>query len=103
MIPRAFSDFLEQLRDLADRADRERLLVLYPEFAREYPAVAATLEQFCNAPTAEAGRACLFTAYPALAVLWPIAPEEWRRRLETSFYFLHETLHGRIHHGKLTE
>lgn len=103
MIPRAFSDFLEQLRDLAERADRERLLVLYPEFAREYPAVAATLEQFCDAPTAEAGLASLFTAYPALAVLWPIAPEDWRRRMETSFYFLHETLHGRIHHGKLTE
>jgi hypothetical protein len=103
MIPRAFSDFLEQLRDLADRADRERLLVLYPEFAREYPAVAATLEQFVNAPTAEAGRASLFAAFPALAVLWPIAPEEWRRRLETSFYFLHETLHGRISNGRITE
>ena len=103
MIPRAFSDFLEQLRDLADRADRERLLVLYPEFARDYPAVAATLEQFCNAPTAEEGRAFLFAAFPPLAVLWPIAPEEWRRRLETSFYFLHETLHGRIINGRITE
>ncbi len=103
MIPRAFSDFLEQLRDVTDRADRDRLLVLYPEFAREYPAVAATLEQFVNAPTAEAGRASLFAAYPALAVLWPIAPEEWRRRMESSFFFLHQTLHGRIAHGKLTE
>ena len=103
MIPAALSDFLDQLRDLADRADRERLLVLYPEFAREYPAVAATLEQFVNAPTAEAGRASLFAAYPALSVLWPIAPEEWRRRLETSFYFLHETLHGRISNGRITE
>lgn len=103
MIPRAFSDFLDQLRDLAERADRERLLVLYPEFAREYPAVAATLEQFVNAPTAEEGRASLFAAYPALSVLWPIAPEEWRRRMESSFFFLHQTLHGRIKHGKLTE
>ncbi len=103
MIPAALSDFLEQLRDLADRADRERLLVLYPEFAREYPAVAATLEQFCNAPTAEEGRASLFTAYPALAVLWPIAPEEWRQRLEASFFFLHQTLHGRISNGRITE
>lgn len=103
MIPAALSDFLDQLRNLADRADRERLLVLYPEFAREYPAVAATLEQFCNAPTAEEGRAFLFAAFPPLAVLWPIAPEEWRRRLETSFYFLHETLHGRISNGRITE
>lgn len=103
MIPRALSDFLDQLRDLADRADRDRLLVLYPEFAREYPAVAATLEQFVNAPTAEAGRASLFAAFPALSVLWPIAPEEWRRRMESSFFFLHQTLHGRINHGKLTE
>jgi len=76
MIPSALSDFLEQLRDLADRADRDRLLVLYPEFARKYPAIAATLEQFANAPTAEEGQASLFTAYPALAVLWPIATEE---------------------------
>lgn len=103
MIPAALSDFLNQLRDLADRADRERLLVLYPEFAREYPAVAATLEKFCNAPTAEAGRASLFAAFPALAVLWPIAPEEWRRRMERSFYFLHQTLHGRISNGRITE
>ena len=103
MIPRALSDFLDQLRDLADRADRERLLVLYPEFAREYPAVAATLEQFVNAPTAKEGQASLFAAFPALSVLWPIAPDEWRKRMETSFYFLHETLHGRINHGKLTE
>lgn len=103
MISRALSDFLDQLRDLADRADRERLLILYPEFAREYPAVAATLEQFVNAPTAEEGQASLFAAFPALAVLWPIAPEEWRKRMETSFYFLHQTLHGRINHGKLTE
>ena len=103
MIPAALSDFLNQLRDLADRADRERLLVLYPEFAREYPAVAATLEKFCNAPTAEAGRASLFAAFPVLSVLWPIAPEEWRRRMEASFFFLHQTLHGRIKDGKLTE
>jgi hypothetical protein len=66
MIPAALSDFLEQLQDLAYRVDRDRLLVLYPQFAREYPDVARSIEEFVCAETPEAGRERLFRDYPSL-------------------------------------
>ena len=103
MIPSALSDFLEQLQDLAYRVDRDRLLVLYPEFAREYPDVARSIEGFVCAETPEIGRERLFRDFPSLGVLWPFAPPEWRERLEIAFKFLHQTLHGRIKHGKLIQ
>ena len=68
MTPLNFVRLIDQLREIAIRADRERLLVWYPEFCREYPDAATVIEE-CLALPPEMVRFRLEEKYPLLQAL----------------------------------
>lgn len=101
MIPSGLVGLLEEVQSIAETADRERLLTLFPVFAAEYPGIAATIERAANSPDGGQALEILCVEYPVLRVLLRCAPAEWQIRLSVSVNYLHETLHGRIKDGKL--
>ena len=101
MIPQGLAGFLAEIQTIADAADRDRLLNLYPVFAEQYPDLAAIVERAVNAPNAGEALEILCQEYPVFRVLLRCAPPNWSARILTSLHYLHATLHGRIHDGKL--
>ena len=101
MIPSGLASLLEEIQTIADAADRDRLLTLFPVFAAQYPDLAAKIERAVNAPNAGEALKVLCDEYPVFRVLLRCAPPDWSVRIMISLHFLYKTLHGRIHDGKL--
>jgi len=104
MIPLGLAGFLifvEEIQTIAEAADRDRLLNLYPVFAAQHPDLAAKIERAVNAPDAGEALEILCQEYPVFRVVLRYAPPDWSARILTSLHYLHQTLHGRIHNGQL--
>ena len=91
MTPLNFVRLIDQLREIAMQADRERLLVWYPEFCREYPNAAAVIEE-CLALPPEMVRLRLEEKYPLLKALPRLFSPEWSASFDQALAYLHHVL-----------
>jgi len=82
---------INMLRDIAEKADRERMLVWYEQFCHEYPKAAAVIEE-CLALPPENVRVHLEQKYPLLISLSGLSGPEWSHSFDRALIYLHHVL-----------
>lgn len=89
-----FVHLIDTLREIAEQADRERLLVWYPQFCQEYPEAAAVINE-CLALPPERVRAKLEEKYPLLISLARLTSSDWSESFDRALIYLHHVLSER--------
>ena len=89
---------IAELIEIGERADRDRLLVWYPQFCREYPGAAEVIRE-CLALPADQVRGSLEKRYPLLSVLSRLSGPSWGAGFDRALQFLHQTLTERLTDG----
>lgn len=87
--------FLEELINIAERAEADRLLILWPQFQAEYPALAKDIEHCLTLQPHEI-RPYLTHRYDLLKGVFAVARANWLRSVDYAFAYLHGQLKGRI-------
>lgn len=86
-----FVHLIDTLREIAEQADRERLLIWYPQFCQEYPDAAAIIEE-CLALPPERVRGKLEEKFPLLISLARLTSPEWTASFDRALIYLHNVL-----------
>jgi hypothetical protein len=86
---------IAELIEIGERADRDRLLVWYPQFCHEYPEAAGVIRE-CLALPADQVRGSLEKRYPMLSVLSRLSGPSWGAGFDRALQFLHKTLSERL-------
>lgn len=86
-----FVHLIDTLREISEQADRDRLLVWYPQFCQEYPEAAAVINE-CLALPPERVRAKLEEKFPLLISLARLASPEWSASFDRALIYLHNVL-----------
>lgn len=89
------TEMLTTLNEIAATADRERLLVWYPEFCREFPVLSGLIEECLALPAAEV-LPHLERGHTGLGLMMSLMGPEWTRKLEQTVRFVHATLTERL-------
>lgn len=87
--------FLEELIIIAERADSDRLLVLWPQFQAEYPALAKDIEHCLTLQPPEI-RPYLTNRYDLLQGVFAMMRSSGVTRVDKAFAYLHAHLKGRL-------
>lgn len=90
---------IAELIEIGERADRERLLVWYPQFCREYPEAAEVIRE-CLALPADQVRARLEKVYPLFSLMCRLSTPSWMSGVDRALQFLHKTLSERLTDGE---
>ena len=89
------TEMLSTLNEIAATADRDRLLVWYPEFCREFPVLSGLIEE-CLALPAAAVLPHLERGHTGLGLMLSLMGPEWAAKLEKTVQFVHATLNERL-------
>lgn len=89
------TEMFATLNEIAATADRERLLVWYPEFCREFPVLSGLIEECLALPAAEV-LPHLERGHTGLGLMMSLMGPEWTRKLEETVRFVHATLKERL-------
>jgi len=89
-----FVHLIDTLREIAEQADRERLMVWYPQFCQEYPDAAAVIDE-CLALPPDRVRAKLEEKFPLLISLARLTNPEWSASFDRALIYLHNVLSER--------
>lgn len=90
-----FAVVIAELIEIGERADRDRLLVWYPQFCREYPEAAEVIRE-CLALPADQVRARLEKLYPLFSLMSRLSKPSWVSGVDRALQFLHKTLSERL-------
>lgn len=86
-----FVHLINTLQEIAEKADRQRLLVWYPQFCQEYPEAAAVIDECLALPPAQV-RGKLEEKFPLLISLARLASPEWSASFDRALIYLHNVL-----------
>jgi len=86
-----FTEMLSTLNDIAATADKKRLLVWYPQFKKEFPDLAALIDE-CLALPAQDVLPRLKLSNPGLALMTELMGADWTRSLNQTLHFVHSAL-----------